>query len=209
MFDQELEEAALRLYPSMRPAAQPVPSESAANADSQAATTTTEQPNPADPPAYKLAPVPAEVMAERMKDHGRRLYSPQGIYGQVIPHTMLDDAQEYPKEFKAEIVQEMREMAADLGASVKDVAEFRAIVNSITQAPTHEQREGWHEQAKARLNSEYGQGAARALRDAQKFVSRDPRLVAMLNANQLGDHPDTVLKFARLAAEARAKGKLK
>lgn len=216
MTPDELEAFAQRLYPSMakpvattlEPAAQPVPAESAPAADSQPAATT-DQPAPADPPAYKLAPVPPEVMADRLRDDERRRYSAQGIYGQAIPHGMLDEVPDLPKEFKAEIVEEMREMARDLGASVKDVAEFRAIVNSITQAPTPEQRESWHEQTKARLNSEFGNQATRVLRDAHKFVSRDPRLVAMLNANQLGDHPDVVMKFARLAATARAKGKLK
>nr|WP_315463923.1 hypothetical protein [uncultured Rhodoferax sp.] len=222
MTPDDLEALALRMYPSMRPEATeptaPTPpepqaqptepsTESAPAADSKAAATTDEA--PAEAPAYELAPVPPEVLAERVRDHSRRRYSPQGIYGAVLPHSMLDDVQDMPSEVKAMVVEELREMAADVGANLKDVMELRAAMSSVTEPPTNEQRGGWQDEAITRLNAEFGRKATQALADAKKFIRRDPRLVAMLNNNQLGDHPDVVMKFARLAAQARANGKLK
>jgi hypothetical protein len=177
-----------------KPPAAPAPAESA---------------KPADTPAPPKAEVPKEIQELRDQDSARRLYTPQATYRDALPDNLLAEAPDLPAEVQSAVVAEFREMAADFQASTQDVAEVRRAINSVTAPPSTEQRAQWHDEIVERLNAEYGTGAKQALRDAHKLIARDARMVKILNHNGVGDHPDLVLKFARLARTARLNGKLK
>jgi hypothetical protein len=60
------------------------------------------------------------------------------------------------------------------------------------------------------LVGKYGeQGAQSALDLARKLVQRDPRMARMLDATGLGNHPQVIDRFVRLAMDERYKGRLK
>lgn len=155
------------------------------------------------------AVVPDEIKELRAQDSARRLYSPQATYREVLPDTIVADVEGIDPKVATVAIAEMREMAADFGASTQDVQEFRRAFNSVPAEITTELRTQWHEQTVERLNAEFGSGAAAALRDAQALVRRDPRMAQMLNQSGAGDHPSLALLFARMARTARSKGKLK
>lgn len=161
-------------------------------------------PEVVDPVA--IAPIPEAVQALRDADSARRLYSPQKTYAEALPLDMIQD--EAPANIKAAAVAELREIAADVGATPDQVMALRAVGHSMPAVVTLEQRTAWHEEAVDLLNAEFGQGAAMALKDATRLVNRDPRLAALF-ASGLGDHPQAVLTMARLARAQRSAGKLK
>lgn len=71
------------------------------------------------------------------------------------------------------------------------------------------QVEAWREEVVTRLNAEFGHGAKQALRDARALIAKDPRWIQMIDRRDAGDHPETVIFFARLAKQARSSGRLK
>lgn len=165
-----------------------------------------EQNGPDTPEQFaEISPIPDDILALRESDGARRLYSPQKIFADVLPVDMIDE--EVPVSLKAAVIGELREMAADIGASTQDVANLRSISNNLPEEVSHEQRVAWHEEAVDLLNAEFGQTAATAFKDANRLVRRDPRLAAIFSGG-LGDHPQAVLTMARLARTARLNGKL-
>jgi len=156
--------------------------------------------------------VPRSIKEARDADELRQMYNPQ----QQLSHVIRDDfftkdgAQtDLPVPMQKAIVGELREMATDLGMSASDVRSLRAIGQTIKAVPSDAQRMAWREQAVTQLNATYGKDAKGALRDAAKFIAQDPRRAKALEAQGLGDHPDAVLMFAKLARQARNAGKLK
>lgn len=162
------------------------------------------EPVVADPVA--IAPIPEAVQALRDTDSARRLYSPQKTYAEALPLDMIQD--EAPDNIKAASIAELREIAADTGASPQDVIALRSIGSNLPKSTSPEQRAVLHEEAVELLNAEFGQSAAQAFKDAARLVNRDPRLAAIFK-DGLGDQPKAVLIMARLARQARAAGKLK
>jgi hypothetical protein len=57
------------------------------------------------------------------------------------------------------------------------------------------------------LNADYGNGAAQALKTAQQYVARHPKLAAVLEQTGLGSDPRVVRVVARRAMSLRAHGK--
>jgi len=171
------------------------------------------EPGATDAPDATPAPVtleiPAEIQELRDADTARRLYGVKTAFATALPDDLYATDEGLAPEVKPVVVQELREIAADIGATNSDVMTVRRVANSLTQPPTADQRAAWHDQIAEQLNAQYGTSAARALADAAKFARRDPRVARMLAHNGLGDHPEVVLQFARLAREARAAGKLK
>jgi hypothetical protein len=156
--------------------------------------------------------VPDDIKAAREADQLRQMYNPQKQLAHVIrdDYFTKDGAEtDLPPLVQKAVVREMREMAADLGMGADDVRSLRAIGQTIKVAPSDAQRMAWREQAVTQLNATYGKDAKGALRDAAKFIAQDPRRAKALEAQGLGDHPDAVLMFAKLARQARNAGKLK
>lgn len=171
------------------------------------------EPAATDGPDAKPSPVTVEVPVEiqelRDADAARRLYGVKTAFATALPDDLYAADEGLAPDVRPVVVNELREIAADVGATNADVMTFRRVANSLTQSPTAEQRAAWHDQIAEQLNAQYGTSAAQALADAAKFARRDPRVARMLAHNGLGDHPEVVLQFARLAREARAAGKLK
>lgn len=162
-----------------------------------------------DPPTVELD-IPDEIRALREADRNRLLYEPAKHFSGVINDRTVELPDDMPQAVKAAALAEVANMAADLGMSPQDVEALRVVGVACNAAPPgHEQRAAWQEEAVDRLNRQYGQGAAQAYRDAAAFAQRDPRVMAMLNEGGRGDHPDTVMIFARLARQARQAGRLK
>jgi hypothetical protein len=204
-----LDDMAERMYgPSPAPAeaAKPIPGtiEDMASRMPYAAPETGE----GQPPAFDIQ-VPDAVLALRGEDAGRQVYGVQDTYRDALPDNLLAQHEDMPEAQQKASIAEFREMVADLGASNEDVISFRRISTTQTEAPTDAQRMEWREQAVQALNEEFGQGASQAYKDAAKFASRDPRWVQMLEDKGLGDHPEIIMRFARLAQQARRDGRLK
>jgi len=139
------------------------------------------------------------------------MYPPEKQFANTINERMFDgDTEPVTAVVQAVVVKEIANIATDLGMSVDDVRTMRTV-GQVCNAnpPSDETRIQWREQAVQSLNETYGNGAAQAYRDAIKFAQRDPRVVKVLNEGGRGDHPDTVLLFAKLARQAKTAGKLK
>jgi hypothetical protein len=129
---------------------------------------------------------PEAIRAERKADGARALYSPQAAFKFALPDDAVSGAD----------VPAWREVAADVGASPEDAAEF---VRLVSQPADDEQRAQWAAESKA-LNI-----APADLQAARAFVARDPRLFELLDATGLGSHPRVVARVVSLARAARLK----
>lgn len=157
--------------------------------------------------------VPEHIQELRKADPLRAMYTPEKHFGDVINERVMfpevEGAPQIAPEVRAAVVREMANIAADVGMTNADVRTFTTIGAMCKEAPTPEQRAQWHAQTIDQLKRTYGRDAAQALQDAQTIAMRDPRLVKMLEAKGMGDHPDAVMVFARLGRQARLAGKLK
>lgn len=164
----------------------------------------------AKPEAVELQ-IPDNIAELRKGDDLRGMYPPEKQFADVInERAFVGDSEEVGPSTQAALVKEVANIAADLGMSAADVRTMRTVGQVCNATPpSDETRIQWREQAVQRLNEAYGNDAAQAYRDAIKFAQRDPRMVKALNENGRGDHPDTVLLFAKLARQAKTAGKLK
>lgn len=166
--------------------------------------------NPEGPPVIE---VPPEVREMREECRARQFFSPQMTFRDAYTEAMIDETEELkglPAETRAAILEEAREIAADAGFSLADINTLRDIDRQIkANPPTTETRAAWREEAIDRMNREFGNDAAQAMRDARTFIAKDPRFAHALELNGRGDHPETVMTFARLARRARMEGRLK
>lgn len=157
--------------------------------------------------------IPDNIKAERDADTVRRLYDPAMTYGETINERVLFSdptvAEQIAPEMQRAVVKELANMAADVGMDNGDIRALQSVFSRVSEAPSEETRITWREQAVQRLNEAYGKDAKQALADAVQFVRADPRRARMLEHNGVGDHPDAVVLFARLARQARVQGKLK
>ncbi len=83
-----------------------------------------------------------------------------------------------------------------------------AIAEASRSKPTPEKVTQWRAQSKAALQSEYGDMAGAALRDAQMLIANDKTLRTFLEKTGAGDHPRVIREIAASAARARKAGKL-
>lgn len=140
----------------------------------------------------------------------RKLYGAQTTYAGVDFESALGPALDLPENVKDAVAHEWREMAMDLGASVSETREFLAHAQHVAANPvSDEQAATWRQQASEQLYRTYGQDTQRVLEDARKLIARDPRVARILDHSRLGDRPETVMLFARLAQQERKKGRLK
>ena len=146
----------------------------------------------AEEPTEESAPVPANIKALRASEES--LYSAADAFADVDFELEGAEADEY------------RCMLGDLGLSGHD---GKALVNEIkrysTNPPTDEERQEWRELAERRLremNTSPAEWEA-----AQQLARRDPRTAAILDHTGLGNHPDTVLEFVRLARQEKIRGR--
>lgn len=157
--------------------------------------------------------LPAGVREMREADQARQFFSPQVMFREAYTEAMLDETeglQGLPAETRTAILMEAREVAADAGLSLADICTLRDIDRVIkANPPTDETIAAWREEAIDRMNREFGNDAAGAMRDARTFIARDPRFAKALERDGRGDHPETVMLFARLARKARNEGRLK
>jgi len=158
-------------------------------------------------------PIPDEIKAERDADQARKLYSPQVTYSKVIPDAIFEgdvEIAKMPANMQRAVVAEVREMAQDLGMTTDDVQVLRSVGLHCDTNPANEAtRQAWRAEATQRLTAIYGAGADVAYQDAMKFVQRDSRFSKALAHGGRGDHPDAVVLFAKLAQQAKSKGRLK
>jgi hypothetical protein len=161
-------------------------------------------------PPVSLA-VPDEVARLRAESHG----AADTLFADSVEPsiaTYLNPLAEsgMPGEVRQAVGGELTRMARDIGldgagigqligrgalAEVRDMTPEQAAANRIT--------------AMSLLKSEFGDRAEQAMQDATRLARRDPRMAQMLVRSRLGDDPQTILTFARLAARQRGAGRLK
>lgn len=161
----------------------------------------TEKP-PEEKPAIE---VPANIAEMREQDGPRRLYSPQNTYAEPIPDAMFDHIIEVAEPVRVGVVKELREISADLGLSVVEVASIRtrAAVLRENTPDKYEQRK----ETLRQLKSAFGDADA-ALRDARALVARDPRVGRLIEAMGLGDDAETLVMLIYAARRQRNAGRL-
>lgn len=132
--------------------------------------------------------VPDEIQKLRDADEARKLYPPEVTYRNTIP--LAADASEQTKA----AAREWASVFADVALSQPEAkAVVQLAENGLAQGiPTEEVRASWRATASENLRREHGVNAGKVLADAIKFVQRDPRLAAFLQASGLGDHPEVI-----------------
>jgi hypothetical protein len=172
-----------------------------ANQAQQAAPT--DQPAPTD--TVPVIEIPAGIAELREQDGPRHLFTPQKTYAESIPDAMFDSVVELPQPVRTAVVNELREISADLGLSVSDVANVRtraAYLHKNPQDPGEQRRE-----AVRQLQSAFG-NADRALQDARALVTRDPRVGRLIHTMGLGNDPETLVMLTYAARRQRNAGRL-
>ena len=199
------EEALAAMYPSMvtQPAGD-VPTDERASPEAAAeaaAALVLPSMRPVELPPEELS---LEVQALRDLEPARKMFSDTSVYGAALEAVTHD----LEPEAKAVALREWSGILAD--HEIPSV-EAKSLVGLAAghAFPTEDQSVRWETTATDSLKREFGDGAAAALADARLLVSRDPRLAKFLDETGLGDHPELVLKAARIAREQIASGKLK
>jgi hypothetical protein len=121
---------------------------------------------------------------------------------------LFEGAEEMAPDQRAVAALELTRVAQDNGFDANDLADLTSLVPDA-RAITAETLPQAEATAAELLNTEFGSKAAQALLDARRLVERDPRVKAMLEHTNLGNHPRVVLQFAKKAARERAAGRLK
>lgn len=153
---------------------------------------------------------PDNVKALRSADVTRKLYSPQTTYAEVDFESAIASLPDLSDDVRAAAAREYREMVADLGATTSEAQQLLSHAeHAAKNPPSEEQASEWRTQATKQLVQTYGKEATKVLADAQRLVSRDPRIAKVLEVSRIGDRPETVMLFARLAQQERKKGRLR
>ncbi|MEW6293903.1 MAG: hypothetical protein AB1544_11435 [Pseudomonadota bacterium] len=182
------------------PADQAQQQQQASNAEVQA-----EEAPDAAPEAPPAIEIPANIAEMRDQDGPRRLYSPQNTYADPIPDALFDHVVEIAEPVRAAVVNELREISADLGLSVSDVANIRtraAYLHKNPQDAGEQQKEARHV-----LKAAFGD-ADRALQDARALAARDPRVRNLIHTMGLGNDPETLVMLTYAARRQRNAGRL-
>lgn len=150
--------------------------------------------------------LPQGIEEMRNADPDRRMYSAQTAYGSSLPDNLLADVEGIEADTKQAAVREFREIAYDIGADTRQVQEFVNLANRTRANPPDSKTVvEWQAEAAKRLKQNFGDGADRVFAQAQALVNRDPRVALMLKTTGLGNHPDVVMHFVRLAQHQAVK----
>ncbi|MBT9491485.1 MAG: hypothetical protein IV107_03885 [Paucibacter sp.] len=196
------EDALAAMYPSMAPSTGEAPVADGGLDDADALA------NAIFPSMRSVELAPEElspaVQALRDLEPARKMFKDEVVYGtalEAVTHDLEPDAKALA----------MREWAGILADCEIPSTEAQTLVGlAVRQGfPSEDQSLRWEAASHDSLVSEFGAGADTALADAKLLVSRDPRLAKFLDETGLGDHPEIVLKAARIAREQIASGKLK
>lgn len=203
--------AAYTLYcqvpaPAPAPAA-PAPAPSPAPAPAPAAPEPPAQPDaPEDAPAALAritaadvhAAIPADIVAARQADTGRRLFGDQERDALAESFALEGTSGMHPEAVAAVRV-ELANMTLDAGATRADVEVLR---DALAAAPlTDEQRIASRDACISAFNDAYGDQAYKTLEITRAWLQQDPRRHAIFA--QVGDNPQAALLAARLALAAR------
>lgn len=116
---------------------------------------------------------------------------------------------EIPRTLREAAIQQYGMIANDLGMESSEVTGLINVArNEGKLASDPEVRTKWRKEAADWVRNQYGSKSHQVMSDAQKVVSRDPRLKAMLARTGLGDHPKFVAQFCERAVSMRNSGKL-
>lgn len=218
--------AAAKFYKTAEPAAAPT-GEMVPESAPAASSSTAEKFYGPKPEPLRISELPAGIKELREGDAARKLYSAESNLAGVnleaalaIPaeqHEALKDQLKgtpfenaTPAELTAAMAAEFREMSADLGASPADLSEFMTLAGQMHATPPDEKTIArWHDTIGNQLRATYGDEAPQMLDLARQLAQRDPRVARMLDHTGLGNHPDVVMKFARLALSEKLAGRLK
>lgn len=149
---------------------------------------------------------PEAIKAMREADTDRKLYGAQGAYATAIPGDFYANLEGVDDATKAAAIAELREISYDLGAEPADVKQMVMLAKQNTANPPDAKTiAAWQEEATNRLVAEYGKNAGKALEDARALALRDPRVAKMLDQSGVGNHPEIVMRFVRLARDQAAK----
>ncbi|MEX2125498.1 MAG: hypothetical protein WD795_16515 [Woeseia sp.] len=165
-------------------------------------------PAPAPPPAAADAAqsdfavtVPENVAALR-KDN---FFDPDKTFAQDIG---MESVEVPPEQLQAANT-ELRRLAGDVGLSSGEARDIAGLMKAAAvELPTDEQQSAWRAEATANLSRTYGSRANEALVLAQKLVQRDGRLLALIDAHELGNHPKVIALLAAKAFDEQKKGRL-
>lgn len=162
------------------------------------------------------APADPEMLALRESPE-RRLYGLAEAAKALPLSDFLDEVGQeiapgvtLTKEHVAKGVAELRAMAADLNLVRSDVNDIGRAIERFKGIDRTDRAviAAEHDAAIDALNTAFGNEAALALRAAQAYVSKNPRLAAFLNATGAGDDARTVALIAQRALAMHKAGKL-
>lgn len=157
------------------------------------------------------APTPQSVEAWRDEEPGRKIYG-TSAFDSVVPSDAFDGAP-LPTEKRQAAVENLRGMLADTGLSPNDAKDLLARASVVR----HEGRSTEEQLREARkvLTRQFpgdaknpSQGAELVLTDAARMLGRDPRLAKFIQAQGLGNDPETLTMLSRAARSLRTRGRL-
>lgn len=191
--------ASAPVAPATAPAANPAPT-----ADVEASKPAAEAKPPAavQPNANGIA-IPEHIAKMRAEDGTRRIYPAQTTFRDVPLEEFFGAVEGSTPERSAALAGELREIYADMGATLEDIRDIGNAVAGIAEQPTPETLAGWEKDARAALAERYDPDAGAKLQAAQALVKRDPRVAQILDQTGLGNHPAFVLKLVELADRRR------
>jgi len=138
---------------------------------------------------------------ELRRDPARLLNGDAGVaFKSSIRDTAMDD----PRFAPAGSPGELREMAADMALTTKDIPLFDKALGNVPTTP--ELVIAQRESAVAMLNRTYGVQATEVLNLARQYIAQDPRRAMIMQ--HVGDSPDIVMRVVELARRARINGTL-
>lgn len=148
-----------------------------------------------------LASIPENIAALRKGT----LYDP----ALTFRHDLHLTSPELPPEAAETAGAELRRMAGDIGLSSPELRDVVAVAKGIDRSPPDEATEDrWRSEATHELSHRYGPQAHEALTLARALVARDPRMGAVLESLNLGNHPRVVMLLAERAYAERKAGRL-
>jgi hypothetical protein len=168
------------------------------------------QAKPDGEPAAKVEPLKIEVPENIRALREASATASDVLYANTVDPAiggMLSDVEQLTLPERKAAAAEMSRMARDVGLDHDDVAGLVSRVATVRNLTPEQVTQNQAEAARL-LRDEFGDRAQQALADAVKLATRDPRTKGILERSGLGNDPQTILKFARLAVRERNSGRL-
>jgi hypothetical protein len=165
---------------------------------------------PADDAAAKAEPLKIEVPENIRALREASATASDVLYANTIDPAiggMFSDVEQLTLPERKAAAAELSRMARDVGLDHDDVAGLVSRAPSVRSLTPEQVTQNQAEAARL-LRDEFGDRAQQALADAVKLATRDPRTKGILERSGLGNDPQTILKFARLAVRERNSGRL-